>query len=176
MTTPGSNEWTEAVARHTKSAAAFADTARTVEEESWSIPVGAGKWSPAQITEHLNQTYRVILRELRGEQGIRVRTPWLLRLLLRQTVLRSIYRKRKLPRGARAPSEIVPKGMGGTKSELLERFATLAREFDGEVLGNRENRNRKLTHHVFGQIELLPGIDFIAIHIEHHHKQIISRP
>jgi hypothetical protein len=31
-----------------------------------------------------------------------------------------------------------------------------------------------LTHHIFGEIDVLPGIDFLAIHIEHHHRQIQS--
>lgn len=166
-------DWSTAVARHAASANAFAETARSVPPETWTTPVGEGKWTPAQITEHLNRTYETVLDELRGKSGIRIRSPWLLRQLLRQTVLRSIYKNRELPRGAKAPSEILPKTVTGTQDNLVRRFAGLAEEFGEEVLANRGQDNRKLTHHVFGEIALLPGIDFIAIHIEHHHRQIL---
>jgi len=170
-----SQAWVNAVARHSAAASAFAKTAGAVKSDVWSTPLGEGKWSPAQVTEHLNRTYQMTLGELRGKGGLRIRTPWLLRQLLRQTVLRSIYRKRQLPRGARAPSEIMPSTVNGSQSELLERFSTLAYEFDQEALSEKNRTNRKLTHHVFGEIDLLPGIDFIAIHIEHHHRQITGR-
>jgi hypothetical protein len=175
MKNRGHVAWTDAVARHSAAAIAFAETARAVKPEAWSTPVGDGKWSPAQVTEHLNRTYQVTLDELRGKKGLRIRTPWLLRQVLRQTVLRSIYRKRQLPPGARAPSEIMPTTVDGSQSELLERFLTFARDFDEEALSKGNQSNRKLTHHVFGEIDLLPGIDFIAIHIEHHHRQIMRR-
>jgi hypothetical protein len=164
-----SKSFEAAIARHGSSAAAFGQTAASLIEDSWPVPIGEGKWSPAQVTEHLNRTYRVIIDELNGGKGIRIRSPWLLRQILRQTVLRSIYRKRQLPKGARAPSEIVPKEVEGTQTELVERFRHLAMEFE---LAVEKNRDGKLTHHIFGEIEVERGIDFIAIHIEHHHRQI----
>src|SRR6185295_17144079 len=115
-------EWNAALARHSNAAMAFAKTARSITLESWSEPLAEGKWSPAEVTEHLNRTYQVIISELKGEKGIRIRSPWLLRQVLRQTVLRSIYRKRALPKGARAPSEIIPKVIDETQSMSLERF------------------------------------------------------
>src|SRR6185436_17056569 len=107
-------EWNAALAQHSNAAMTFARTARSITPESWSEPLSEGKWSPAQVTEHLNRTYQVVIGELTGEKGIRIRTPWLLRQVLRQTVLRSIYRKRRLPKGARAPSEVIPKEVEGT--------------------------------------------------------------
>jgi hypothetical protein len=168
-------EWNAALARHSNAAMAFAKTARSITPESWSEPLAEGKWSPAQATEHLNRTYRVVNEEIGGGKGIRLRSPWLLRQVLRQTVLRSIYRKRQLPKGARAPSEITPKAVEGTQVELVERFAALAHDFEEAISTNRET-GRRLTHHVFGEIELLPGIDFIAIHVEHHCRQIEGAP
>jgi hypothetical protein len=123
------------------------------------------------VTDHLNRTYEVIIGELKGQKGLRIRSPWLLRQVLRQTVLRSIYRKRALPKGARAPSEISPRVIEERQSMSVERFTSLAREFEETVSANRES-GQKLTHHIFGEIDLLPGLDFIAIHIEHHHRQI----
>jgi len=175
MQNTSSTEWNAALARHSNAANAFANTARSITRESWSEPLAEGKWSPAQVTEHLNRTYQVVIKEIKGGKGIRLRSSWLLRQVLRQTVLRSIYRKRQLPKGARAPSEIVPKVVEGTQVELVERFAALAHDFEEAVSTNRK-AGRKLTHHIFGEIELLPGIDFVAIHLEHHHRQIECAP
>ena len=163
--------WESALARHTNAAGTFTKTAEAISDSEWSTPLSEGKWSPAQVTEHLNRTYQVLIGELKGEQGIRVRSPWLLRQILRQTVLRSIYRKRALPKGARAPSEIIPKVVNEMQSASLARFVNLSREFEEGMNANRQT-GRKLTHHIFGAIDLERGLDFIAIHIEHHHRQI----
>jgi hypothetical protein len=167
-------KWDEAIARHDAVAAAFSKTASLVSPDSWFLPMAEGKWSPAQVAEHLSQTYRIVICELRGEKGIRIRSPWLLRQVLRQTVLRSIYRKRRLPKGARAPSEIAPKVVEETQQQAVEKFTQLAREFEAAARTAETVEGRKLTHHIFGEIDVLPGIDFIAIHIEHHHRQIQS--
>ena len=164
-------KWDNALSRHSNAAGLFTRTAVAVSESDWMQPLNDGKWSPAQVTEHLNRTYEVIIGELSGEKGIRIRSPWLLRQVLRQTVLRSIYRRRQLPRGARAPSEIIPKSIEETQTAAVERFASLARQFETAMNANRSTQ-RKLTHHIFGEIDLERGLDFIAIHIEHHQRQI----
>jgi len=169
------NSWNDALARHAASAATFRETAGAISPESWSVPLGKGKWSAAQVTEHLNRTYQVVIGELSGGNGIRIRTPWLLRQVLRQTVLRSIYRKRKLPKGARAPSEVIPKDVEGTQLQLVERFRNLATQFEQIAQSNAGKDERNLTHHIFGEIDVLRGIDFIAIHIEHHQRQIANQ-
>jgi DinB superfamily len=165
--------WTGTLARHAVAANAYATAAGAVDADSWSVPVAEGKWSPAQVTEHLNKTYQVIIAELRGGPGIRIRSSWLVRQLLRQTVLHSIIRKRRLPKGARAPLEVMPRVVEGSQADVIDRFTHLAHEFAEVCEVNRaENRGRKLTHHIFGEIELSRGVDFVTIHIEHHQRQI----
>jgi hypothetical protein len=167
-----SAEWKEALARHAAAAGAYCETASGIGEAAWDAPYAPRKWSPAQITEHLTRTYDVVLNQLRGGSGLRVRSNWVVRGLLRTTVLRWIFRHRALPRGAKAPSEVVPERVGGTQAEAVARMAARAREFEQEVWERRGHRGLHLTHHLFGEIALLPGVDFVAIHIEHHHRQI----
>ncbi len=166
------NKWQDALGRHASAASAYAATARMIDEGAWLTPMAEGKWSPAQVTEHLNRAYEVLLDELRGGPGIRVRSPWLLRQILRATVLRWIFRKRRLPRGARAPSEVTPRQVDGNQAQAVDRFAHLGQEFSEEIASHRGQEGLRMTHHVFGAVELLPGIDFVAIHVEHHHRQI----
>ena len=56
----------------------------------------------------------------------------------------------------------------------MEKFVLLAREFEAAARTSETVKGRKLTHHIFGEIDVLPGIDFVAIHIEHHQRQIQS--
>ena len=110
--------------------------------------------------------------QLRGGSGLRLRSGWLMRQALRALILPSIFRKRALPRGARAPSEIRPREVRGTQPEALALLENLARGFEAEAFSRRHQPGLTLDHHVFGGLDLRRGVDFIAIHVEHHQRQI----
>ena len=55
---------------HDRAARALIAAAEAVGESRWSEPVAPGKWSAAQILEHLLATYDVVLRELSGGSGM----------------------------------------------------------------------------------------------------------
>ncbi len=167
--------WDEAFARHALAARAYVATARTVADAAWTVPLANGKWSPAEVTEHLNRVYDVVLAQLRGGTGLRIRTGALLRFGLRALVLPQIFRRRKLPPLARAPFEVRPREVKDTQEEALARFERLGAEFVREADERRTQSGLVLTHHLFGEIDLLPGIDFVSIHVEHHHRQIAAR-
>src|SRR4030095_8755207 len=96
------------VAAHRASVDEFRDAASAVDPADWDAQPGAEKWSPGQIAEHLRLTYEVLLRELGGGTGMRVRLPWWQRGLLRATVLRRIVARGTFPSGAPAVREIRP--------------------------------------------------------------------
>jgi hypothetical protein len=52
-----SDRWPEAIRLHGSAALAFAAAAEAVEADAWDHPFAEGKWSPAEITDHLIQTY-----------------------------------------------------------------------------------------------------------------------
>jgi hypothetical protein len=81
------DRWSRALAAHRSASAAFATAAEEVEPDAWHRPRAEGKWSPAQMTDHLIQTYDILLRELDGDQGMRVRTRFLRRVFLRLTLM-----------------------------------------------------------------------------------------
>src|SRR5688572_31383601 len=98
----------DALRMHSEAAARLIESAKLVRADVWLAPHAPGKWSPAEIVEHLNATYDVLTRELEGGTGMKVLTkPWQ-RLLLRWTIYRKILRKGLFPKGARAPREIRP--------------------------------------------------------------------
>lgn len=168
-------EWTEAIERHRAVIADYLQTAARLDEQVWRLPVAAEKWTPAQITDHLIRTYEITLEQIRGGQGIKMQYGFPLRQILRLVLLPKIFRTRQLPRGAKAPQEILPEDSKMPRQTTLEHLIKFSGEFENEILSGRNNKNLRLTHHVFGDIKPLKAIDFVAIHTEHHARQLPRR-
>src|SRR5258706_6024416 len=56
----------------------------------WAVPRAPGKWSPAQLLEHLVQTHIVSGKIIKGQPVAVPSIPWFLRPLLRRFWLRRI--------------------------------------------------------------------------------------
>jgi hypothetical protein len=165
-------EWTAAIEKHRTVIADFVRTASRIDEQIWRLPVEAEKWTPAQITDHLILTYEMLVKQIRGEQNLKMQYGFPLRQILRLAILPKIYRTRRLPRGAKAPPEIMPEDSEMPRETALEKLEELSGEFENEILSRRDDKKFRLTHHVFGEIKPLKAVDFIAIHTEHHARQL----
>jgi hypothetical protein len=152
----------------------FLAQARRIPLARWDVPLAVGKWSPAQVAEHLRLTYEVVRREASGGAGLRVRTSWWLRLILRFKYLRAILDRGDIPRGARAPSELRP-GPGPFEREaLLASIAAGAESAEAAYADQGGGRSRGFTHHVFGRLEAVDAIRFASVHNQHHTRQIAA--
>jgi hypothetical protein len=155
---------------HATATAAFLRTVEAVPEERWHQPLADGKWSPAQLTEHLVRTYDVLLQELAGGPGMRVRTrPWM-RILLRLTVAPRLLRGGRFPDGIRAPREIRPGDAPADKPEGLALFRERAESFVRAA--RAAPAAKRLTHPFFGIGSVAEGVLLCARHIRHHHAQL----
>ena len=168
----GEKEWAKAIAGHAGAISDYLRTAALLDETAWRIPAAPGKWTPAEITEHLVRTYQVSLEQIRGGPGLEPRVGAFLRQILRLAILPRIFRTRRLPRGARAPREIRPIDPRLPLQKALEQLRDLGGEFEREMSTRRIDGELRLTHHIFGELEPVRGVDFIAIHIEHHGRQL----
>ena len=74
------------MALHAESAADFAAAAEAIAPAAFTVPVAPGKWSPAQIVDHLVRAYDGFLEELAGGAGPQVKTKLWQRLVLRRMV------------------------------------------------------------------------------------------
>lgn len=158
---------------HAASAAEFADAAEAVAPEAFAAPTAPGKWSPAQIVDHLNRAYDTLLGELAGDAGMEVRTKAWQRLLLRWTLVPKILRGAGFPAGARAPREIRPVDALADRASLLASFRDRAARFDAEIrLVHGKRPRAKLTHAYFGSAPLADAVILCARHIEHHRAQL----
>ena len=169
-------KWKQIGDRHSAAVEGFVGAATAIDPAGWQSPLADGKWTPAEVTQHVTQTYEVLTVQLRTGKGLTVQTGWLLQRVLRLLVLRPIMWTRRLPRGAKAPRALRPSAVDISQAAALERLCAVAAEFETELLSRRSDPSLQLTHHIFGSVEALKGLDFVAIHTEHHGRQLAERP
>lgn len=167
------SSWARATEAHTAAAEGLVAAVRALPEEAWRRPVAGGKWTPAEIVQHLERTYDVALRELAGGDGMAVVTrPWQ-RLLLRATIVRRILRGKGFPGGARSPRELRPESDPGVREEALASFREKAERFEAAAeQARRENAGARISHAYFGVFSVADGVLLCARHVEHHTAQL----
>jgi hypothetical protein len=170
MSAENDEQWQEAVQQHINTVQAFVDTALKLSSDTWLRPVEEGKWSPAEITEHLKMVYVASLRELNGGLGIKIRSSKFLQRLLRFLILPRILKTGKFPQGAKAPHEIRPGKVTEDRSAALAEFTSLAAEFQSAV--TKQGTEANLSHHVFGRLSAMEGLRLLTLHITHHQRQL----
>src|SRR5688572_26073682 len=141
--------WERACAAHREAAGRFVSRAGEVPEQHWKAARAPGKWSPAEIAEHLSLTYRHLLGELRGGPPARVKGSWLFRFVARHRFLPKLLRDGTLPPGVRAPREVRPQMPTEDRTAALERFRALSVEFEQEITSRRASGGGVLTHPYF---------------------------
>jgi hypothetical protein len=173
--TPGLDpRWDEAVDEHREALAAFLDAAEGLAEDAWSSPWAPGKWTRAQVAEHLALTYEVALRELATGQGLRVRVTGLRQRLLRWVLMPHILFHRSLPVRVTAPREIRPPDATAPRAVILRRLRELGVRWEAEMERAIGAGGGGLTHPYFGAIPPLKAMRLMAIHLEHHTRQIAA--
>lgn len=167
--------WPEIVQVHSQAAAEFAAAAERVAPERWLHPRAEGKWTPAEVVEHVTLAYEILLRELEGGAGMKVRTKLWQRLLLRVSMVPKILRGGAFPADARAPREIRPTVSNPDRGAALARFREKAARFQSLAADAVDRKRRvRLTHAYFGTAPLPDAVLLCARHVEHHHKQLVQ--
>lgn len=166
--------WEEAVDEHRAALAAFLDIAEQLKEDAWAAPWGPGKWTRAQVAEHLSLIYEAALRELATGVGIRPRVTGVKQRLLRWIFLPHILFHRSLPVKVVSPREARPAEVTVPRVQVLRRLRELGERFEGEMERVIGTGGGGLTHPYFGTIKPVKAMRFMAIHIEHHTRQVAT--
>jgi len=166
--------WDEAADEHRTALAAFLDAAESLSDERWSEPWVPGKWTRAQIAEHLALAYEAALRELATGEAMRARVPRWRQTLLRWVVLPHILFHRSFPLRAVSPREIRPPESTRSRREQLRRLRDLGERFEREVDAARRKGGGGISHPYFGRVGPVKGMRFMAVHIEHHTRQVAT--
>jgi hypothetical protein len=165
----------QAVADHR---AAIEDVARIVESQDpagWTQAREPGKWSPAEIAQHLLLSYEMVQAELNGGTGFRVALPWWKRLPLRWTVLPKIFAG-QFPRGAPAPRESRPKTGAASPAEAARALREHADRFERALAAAGAAGRVRVTHPYFGRLTVPQMLKLGAVHTAHHGAQFPKAP
>lgn len=161
-----------ATCAHHDAIQSFIASARAVPPDAWERPLADGKWTPAQVAEHLRMTYTLVAQQLAGGSGIRVRAPWWLRPVLRWRVLPRILSYGIFPRGARAPREIRPGDGPFDREQTLSALVTSATVVEDGLARMWNGSPIRMTHHVFGALKTPTAARLLTVHAQHHTRQL----
>jgi len=164
---------THEVAAHREALQAFVATAEGLTADAWNARRPGDKWSPAQVAEHLRLTYAIVLAELAGRGGFRIRTKWWQQRFFRFLYLPRILERGSFPKGVPATREIRPGDGPFDRSTLL---AALQREGEEllQTIDGGDVANPSVTHPFLGKLGPVDGMRFLTQHLRHHHAQIVA--
>jgi hypothetical protein len=161
-----------ALARHREAVAAFLASAAATQPDVWIRPASEGKWSPAQIAEHLRLAVEAVRRELDQGPGMKLQLSAWKRFLLRRAVLPKLLATGRFPPGVRAPREIRPALTPGSREEALRRLEAAAAELETRCRAHPHAATLRLLHPYFGALPASDLIRILAWHALHHRSQL----
>jgi DinB superfamily len=168
------SNWESLLAEHSNAVNEYVGAAERVPAGAWMLPLAAGKWSPAEVTSHVIEAYRVLRAELAGAAGMRMLGSRLQRLVLRYTVLPRLLTGRGFPSGVRAPRETRPREIVEQPTPALASLRELAEAFARELTAQAAATRIRLTHAYFGPLSAPQGLRLVTVHIRHHARQLSS--
>lgn len=169
-----SSRWRSAERGHAEAVAALLVAASLVPDHKWTEPLGPGRWSPAQVLLHIEQSYRLGDDALRGGPGMRVIAPSIAAWLGRHVMLPLMTLTGRFPRNAPAPREVRPDAETAhaiPRIELTTRVQAAATQSLAtlrEVLAS--GRRARVTHAYFGALTPYQTLRILNAHTRHHAK------
>ena len=151
---------------------AFVGAARAVPTAKWAIPRAPGKWSPAQVTEHVTFTYEQSLLMLRGTYDEPAPVGPFTQMLARWLFLPVLFKREKFGKGLQAPDFIRPTMSPPSSTTLLNRLEGAAHDLEADLAAASNSNGPSIAHPVFGHLPLGHLVHFLAIHTNHHTPQV----
>ena len=167
-------DWATLVVRHSAAVEEFLHTAHQIGADRWTQPTAPGKWSPAEITSHLIESYQTLRSELAEGTGMGLRLGPVRRWVLRRTMLPRILATGIFPEGARAPREIRPRDVQPDPRIALDRLSTEADAMIQELSDRTRTGRVRLTHAYFGRMSARQGLTLVTVHTRHHARQLAA--
>ena len=148
----------------------FVAAASRIPAGAWHRPLRPGGWTPAQVAEHIVLAYEVFVGQLAGDPPMqRILGPFK-QAALRWILLPHVLFHRSFPVTARAPREVRPPGPGIEQADLEPRLRAAAEALDRDA---RVSTLPFIPHPYFGPLRLPVALRFVAVHTEHHTRQLL---
>lgn len=164
-----------AAADHRTEVAAAADAFAAVPPEAWESPLGEGKWSPAEIAQHLIVAFEKLTNELRGGPSVRFLVPWWRRVAFRRLFLGRILRGEWYPKKVKGPPEARPTPPFPPRDDAAGRLRQAADAFERAIREGHAKGGCFVTHPYFGRLQGPQALRFFALHTKHHRQQLERR-
>jgi hypothetical protein len=135
----------------------------------WSEPAAPGKWSPAEIIEHVSRTLEESARAAAGEPSAFPTVPAPLRWIVRTMFFNRVLKNGAFPK-ARAPKALVPIGGPATPADGRRRLEAAFAAFDRAC--RKPSATGRVPTTAFGMVAIADYARFQEIHTRHHQKQL----
>ena len=151
--------------------ASFIAAARALPAGAWTQARAPGKWSPAQIAEHVAMAYEISRTGLQGKfPG--ASAPRLLRPIIRALFLNPVLKKGRFGAGAKAPGPFRPSASPAPAATLLPRVQSAADGFEAALAAELAQGHATVDHPFFGRVALGDYLRLQVIHTDHHRRQL----
>lgn len=136
----------------------------------WSVPRAPGKWSPAQVVEHVARPLEESAHEVAGVPSTFPSFPALVRPLVRGVFFNRVLKRGRFPR-ARTPPAFDPASGPASPAEGRARVQASLDEFERAC---RACAGPTMSSTIFGTVTVSDYVRFQELHTRHHHRQLLS--
>lgn len=159
-----------ALAAQRKAAEAFKATALAVPESVWKVPRAPGKWSPAQVVDHVGIASHVVVTVMQGRGDV-PKIPKFLRWLPRKTYFDPVLRK-GFPKKSYTTKAFVPPAEPAPRAALVARLETEIAAVEAEARAMAARGQASFDHTMFGTLAVADYVTFNTLHLDHHRTQL----
>ncbi len=138
--------------------------------ENWDVPAAPGKWSPAQIVEHVARALEEGAKDLSGESSRLPKLPRPVRFLARQLHFRRVVRTGRFPR-SKTNAEMDPEAGPPTPDAARERLERAWEAYERSATALSVSGDTA-TSGIFGTVTLADAVRFSELHTRHHTAQM----
>ncbi len=161
----------DALIANKEAAKRFLARARTVPAEQWANPVASGKWSPAQLFDHVAVTTEVALNAIKGDKAMGS-IPRIFRPIARRFILKPTLVKGELPAKMKGPAIFAPSQQHIALDVSAGRLNRAVTDLETHVRGLAASGTELFEHGFFGWVAIADYVRFNALHLIHHEKQL----
>jgi hypothetical protein len=161
----------DVIAENRKATEQFLTTARNVPTGKWEQPVAPGKWSPAQIVDHIAVTTEVALKAINGDPSMGS-FPKFLRFIPRKLGFDPTIKKGRFPEKQRGPAVFAPSTGQPSYEASVEKLHRAIAALETNVQGRMAKGEYAFEHSFFGRVSIPDYIRFGTLHTQHHERQL----
>lgn len=161
-----------ALADHRAAVNEFAGAVGRLSSPVWVQPSSTGKWSPAQLTEHVRLAIETLVSEAQGGPPLPVRVAGWQAASFRIFLLPRLLRSGKFPPNVRAPREFRPSNIPQLQADALEGLRRAVVNLERALSKQETAIPPRLTHPYFGRLKVLDTVRLLELHARHHMGQL----